>query len=190
MPYTRLNIIFLASLLLAACVPTPFFTAIYEPSSRHGKLLDSQCGYNSGPGIWDKLELDIDGNKLYVRADKSNNGSFKLVTTFYAKSSIPTDIIKWESNSLVVIPNENIKSISGPYYLQNNNKKRNIELTSEVEVNNLWYRNQYFIYDVIRSTDDNFSIKLPSLYINNKKYEIPVISFKPSTSWYFVTINC
>lgn len=42
---------------------------IYQPEAQGGNLLETSCHYDSGPGRWDKIELNQDGIILHARAE-------------------------------------------------------------------------------------------------------------------------
>jgi len=172
--------IFIAMLIsvLCSCVPIPLVTDIYEPSANNGKLLDSMCGYNQGPGIWDKLEFKFNKTKLRVRAFDFNDKTIRISVSLFTRGKELTQY-KWGSNELILTTNGSRSVISSPQQ-----SDKSIDLTIEDT------SSQYFYIDTNKTEEGVFNLRLPQLFLNDKKIDIPIINFKPSTSWYVITLNC
>jgi len=164
--------------VLCACVPIPLVTDIYEPSAKNGELLDSMCGYNQGPGIWDKIEFKFNKTRLRIRAIDHDDETIRINVSLFTRGKELTQY-KWESNEFILTSNGARFVISSPQQ-----GGRSIDLTVEGT------SNRYFHIDTNRTEEGVFDLRLPQLYLNKKKVHIPLIKFKPSTSWYVITLNC
>jgi hypothetical protein len=86
---------------------------------------------------------------------------------------------KWGSNELILTANGSRSVISSPQQ-----SGKSIDLTIEDT------SSQYFYIDTKKTEEGVFNLRLPQLFLNNNKIDIPIINFKPSTSWYVITLNC
>lgn len=163
---------------ITSCVPVPIPAPVLEPSAKGGELHESMCGYNMGPGIWDELKLKYDDSIIYIKANKKDENTAQV----YYRVQFPytKQLIKWESNNFYIESKGKKNGANTPMNL----KDEIIDITTPTNQYQMFYIEAKF------DSEGEFKIFSPKFYINEKEYTVPPVSFKPATSWFFITLNC
>jgi hypothetical protein len=185
------------ALSLTGCVP--WVRSIYKPSAEGGKLLETMCRYNSGPGIWNKIQ--------FSRLDVEINFQVWRVKDMKDAISIELDIpegktVKFASSSATIVSpslHEPLKLIATTFYWFEAPKtrgehyetmRRPIGTPIIGDGNGRKKRSIYVKFEANESLPDSFELTSPEILINETSINLPKIKFDWGKTVYLPSINC
>lgn len=170
-------------LLLSGCFPV--VENIFRPEADGGVLRETSCGYNQGPGRWDKIELakdgitvsmqfyELDGNpRLAVSFSVPDGATLQLLTpTFTWSNGERTEALKpdritwssWKSQDL------------------------NTAMIGATELVGLRsYPKEYYLNfpTPLQKSRTAFTVELPGLKLNQRAIAFPPVRFVPAKAAY------
>jgi len=148
------------------------------------------CGYNSGPGVWDELEIKLSSIALIASATIGEKNEIRMFMRIDARTAqdfrfVSRDFIFKYDGSDVVHKADKIQSYK--------------MISGEMESNSFDFdalikkgegASFYSNFDIEIPSDKSFVMKVPNITVDGVEYVVPEITFKRDTSWYFLTINC
>jgi hypothetical protein len=177
---------------VAGCT-VPWVAQIYRPDAPNAKLLESSCAWQSGPGLWDIIEIAEQGLTVRVHAqDRDDRIAFEV------RFLIPADITaKLVSPNFTVVPRNKsapvkaapreIKYSPPAYYyawreLSIDAVMRGETLIGPVATSRAIYSLSFSI-PAWRERSP-FSLELPPIQINGEARAFSKIDFTPATEAY------
>jgi hypothetical protein len=167
----------------------------YRPDATGGKIKKSACGESVGPP--DKIEFVKNDVIVGIQASERENGVLVIITL-----EIPKGKEVRVANTVVTVSTpSNPVAFEGPLIpiVVHNHPSWNINqiLIGETKEEKGWFgslfHGEYFSMDaqVNLPKSETIKVRLPDLYINAQKVEIPEISFTKSKSMeLLVPVNC
>ena len=183
------------AILTGGCAP--WVERIYRPEAPNGRLLETYCGYESGPGRWDRIELNEHGLSLRVRAARIDNGiafevRFLIPEGITARLASTTFTISPVGNaSSVDVRVEEIRySLPGVFY-----QWQSMPVDARMDGKSVQasrgkskgtYRQIYSMSFAIQGFDGNpsFILRLPLIEVNGKSRKFSEVRFAPATETY------
>jgi len=182
------------AVLSAGCATTLY----YKPTATSGEITEQSYGCPGPKNVLQFSPSDISWVHLrvYVSATTASLPGTRLHIEFHTQIGLGVNDIKsdefqrrahrtfkltTDSSRIVLIGSDGKQSVltsqllSGTTILQSTH--RNIDLGSET-------------LEISEAPIDEFSIQLPTIYIDGSKIEVPLISFKLVKGTYEWTLNC
>ncbi len=185
------------ALFLTGCIPLS--RSIYKPSAEGGKLLETMCRYNSGPGIWDEIQfsrLDVEINFKVWRVDG-------LKDRISIELEIPEGkMVQFASSSVAIASpalREPINLVATTFYRFEAPKTRgepyevvNQPISTPITGggNGRKKRLVYVKFEASDGLPDSFDLTPPEILINGAPINLPKIKFDWGKTVYLASINC
>jgi len=169
----------------------PYTKEIYRPQAVGGKLLESSCRYNSGPGQWDTVEFDRAGARIRFSAFNGYYGptlfvSITLLEGDTAEISPPTAMLTSPAFS------EPVRLLAKSYSWYEQGQEKTQPIDEKIIVRNVLNirRNYYISFRADQTLPEAFEVIPPQILLNGKPIELPPIKFNWEKALMFMTINC
>lgn len=183
--------------LLTGCVP--LISEIFEPDAEGGRLRETSCGYTSGPGRWDEIELVEDDVRITVRTannEPTNPNGLRISTSLSIpggktiKLASPYATMRMmKTGEIIQVKTEQIRYISP--------RKEEMASFNMVKQEADFAMRGYghfepwtgrfspntaarFYFDFHHATTiyEDFELTLPKLIINGEENNLPTIRYK------------
>lgn len=176
-------------LLLSGCMPV--IEGLYQPQADGGKVLETMCRYNSGPGRWDTIEFQRAGAVIRFKAVNAPQGnllrmSIALQTGDVAQFTSPAV----QLNSLAL---REPFALVANHYVWYARGKRN-EQSFPAKIVGERYGNTQITYyiDFVAPRDlpVDFEVAPINFLVNDVPMELPKIRFHWEKTLLLMPINC
>lgn len=181
----------IACLLVSGCYPVS--ENIYRPEAPGGKLLETSCNYNQGPGRWDKVELSQDKVRLQAQATEINQ-ELVISVTFIVPDGVTLQLA---APNFYLFDAKERKALepgeAGFYDRDRQPPGWRKQAPSDPMIGNTFagrwkpYDQQYTYFFRLppQKERSEFTLEVPQLKNNGKPASFPRIHFVPAKATYF-----
>jgi hypothetical protein len=177
-------------LLVSGCFP--IVENIYRPEASGGKLLETSCNYNQGPGRWDMIELSQEGVRMQVQAREINQQlkvSIKfLIPDGVTLQLVSTNFVLSDGNPQKAIELGDVEFYELERQLPVINKQQLTDPMIGKTYAGKWkpYDKEFWtsLSTPSQQVRNAFTLEMPQIRINEKPTVFPLIRFSPSKAAY------
>ena len=174
--------------------------SIYRPEANEGTLRETTCGYNNGPGRWDRIEILKENVGVQVQAQQIKD-DLVVFATFFVPGTLSATLKNptakfyfFDSKKELSLPVRDAYQVHG---VAKRIEDINAPLTGGSSVTerkflnkDYWYKRYDFDFKIPGQKGEPFYLVLPALEVNGKTIEIPKIRFEPQKAFLMRSINC
>jgi hypothetical protein len=179
-------------LSLASCFPA--YESIYRPEAPDGKLIETMCHYNSGPGRWDGIEFVYGKVKAQVRAIINHDTKSKEDIGIRLSILIPEGSrAQFLSDKFIFLVEGGLPQIleHGDIHSSSHMKQNFGSIMTGGSVGRWNAPKPFWISLTAQQAQRTpFFLELPDLLVDGETFHFPKIYFTPEVATYFAPINC